>query len=194
MEESRDVRTRGDEPRDAPDYRACDHFGARGHFCARSLPRRHHRQALSPVRSNRCDVGYFIGNAGTFPQPCPVCSDPAPPAAQQPRPCVPLQSAARTHTHPLRRRCRMAEPSPGVTVLLFLLVGAGTYVGLMRLPGGFLPEEDQGYFFVNVQLPDAASLNRTESVMDQVRRTLAQSDGVEDVITVSGFGLLSGAN
>jgi multidrug efflux pump subunit AcrB len=57
---------------------------------------------------------------------------------------VPLQSATRTHTHPLRRRCRMAEPSPGVTVLLFLLVGAGTYVGLMRLPGGFLPEEDQG--------------------------------------------------
>lgn len=64
----------------------------------------------------------------------------------------------------------------------------------MRLPGGFLPEEDQGYFFVNVQLPDAASLNRTESVVDQVRRMLAQTDGVENVITVSGFGLLSDPN
>jgi multidrug efflux pump len=61
------------------------------------------------------------------------------------------------------------------------------------LPTGFLPEEDQGYFFVNIQLPDAASLNRTESVIGQVRELLNESDSVKNVITVAGFSMLSGA-
>jgi hydrophobe/amphiphile efflux-1 (HAE1) family protein len=80
-----------------------------------------------------------------------------------------------------------------VMSVLFLVVGAGVYFGLTRLPSGFLPEEDQGYFFVNVQLPDAASINRTESVVNQVREVLNEADGVKNVITVAGFSLLSGA-
>lgn len=81
-----------------------------------------------------------------------------------------------------------------VMSVLFLAVGAATYFGLMRLPGSFLPEEDQGFFFVNVQLPDAASLNRTEAAVDQVRELLTRLDGVRNVITVSGVSLLSGAS
>ncbi|MGI6850701.1 efflux RND transporter permease subunit [Mesorhizobium sp. 1B3] len=81
-----------------------------------------------------------------------------------------------------------------VLAVLFLAVGAGVYFGLTRLPSGFLPEEDQGYFFVNVQLPDAASLNRTEAVLDQARSVLEETEGVANVISVSGFSLLSGAS
>ncbi|MDE5454299.1 multidrug efflux RND transporter permease subunit [Bradyrhizobium sp. CSA112] len=80
-----------------------------------------------------------------------------------------------------------------VMSVLFLGVGAGVFFGLTRLPGGFLPEEDQGYFFVNVQLPDAASLNRTESVLGQVRDLLNGSESVKNIITVAGFSLLSQA-
>ncbi|HWK68785.1 MAG TPA: multidrug efflux RND transporter permease subunit [Rhizobiaceae bacterium] len=78
--------------------------------------------------------------------------------------------------------------------VLFLVVGAAVYFGLTRLPSGFLPEEDQGYFFVNIQLPDAASLNRTEAVIDQARSVLEETEGVANVISVAGFSLLSGAS
>jgi multidrug efflux pump len=62
------------------------------------------------------------------------------------------------------------------------------------LPSGFLPEEDQGYFFVNLQLPDAASLVRTQATLDQVNRIIAGTDGVAHVITIGGFSLLTGTN
>lgn len=62
------------------------------------------------------------------------------------------------------------------------------------MPKGFLPQEDQGYFFVNVQLPDAASLERTETVMAQARELIARDPSVEDVIQVSGFSLLNGTS
>lgn len=62
------------------------------------------------------------------------------------------------------------------------------------MPKGFLPQEDQGYFFASVQLPEAASLERTESVMAQARELLLKHPAVEDVIQVSGFNLLSGTS
>lgn len=63
---------------------------------------------------------------------------------------------------------------------------------LFRLvPGGFVPEEDQGYFLVNVQLPDAASLERTDRVTAQVEQILQQTPGVESVTSVSGYSLLT---
>jgi multidrug efflux pump len=64
---------------------------------------------------------------------------------------------------------------------------------MVFLPTGFLPSEDQGYFFVNVQLPDAAAFPRTQAVMEDVRSVLQSTPGVSDVISVSGFSLLSGA-
>lgn len=70
-----------------------------------------------------------------------------------------------------------------VMTMLFAAVGAATYLGLTRLPNAFLPEEDQGYFFINVQLPDAASLNRTEAAVGQVRELLSRQDSVSNVIT-----------
>jgi multidrug efflux pump len=61
------------------------------------------------------------------------------------------------------------------------------------LPTGFLPSEGQGYFFVNVQLPDAAAFPRTQKVMADVQKRLQETPGVADVLSVSGFSLLSGA-
>ncbi|EOB4235738.1 efflux RND transporter permease subunit [Raoultella planticola] len=62
------------------------------------------------------------------------------------------------------------------------------------MPKGFLPQEDQGYFFASVQLPEAASLERTEAVMAQARELLLANSAVEDVIQVSGFNILNGTS
>ena len=72
-----------------------------------------------------------------------------------------------------------------------LLVFAGglvlTYVVYSRLPTGFLPVEDQGYFFTIIQLPDGSSLERTDAVARQVRTILLKTPGVTDVVALSGF-------
>jgi len=67
------------------------------------------------------------------------------------------------------------------------------FAGLIgsRLPGGFLPEEDQGYLYLSVQLPNAASLQRTDAVCRQVEDILAHTPGVQSYNTVVGFSLLS---
>ncbi|MEP6653938.1 MAG: multidrug efflux RND transporter permease subunit [Myxococcales bacterium] len=78
-------------------------------------------------------------------------------------------------------------------VVLALLAGF-TLVALLsgrRLPTGFVPEEDLGYMYVNVQLPDAASLQRTDAVCKKVEEILASSEGVESYSTIAGFSLVS---
>ncbi|WBU64251.1 efflux RND transporter permease subunit [Paracoccus aerodenitrificans] len=60
------------------------------------------------------------------------------------------------------------------------------------VPSTFLPAEDQGGLFINIQLPDAASLQRTEEVMALVREELNNTPGVEQTISVSGFSILEG--
>ena len=80
-------------------------------------------------------------------------------------------------------------------VLAFFAAGlAFTYGIYQRLPSGFLPVEDQGYFFAVIQLPDGASLERTQAVADKVRKILAAEDGVQDVIPVVGLNFLTSAN
>ena len=59
-----------------------------------------------------------------------------------------------------------------------------------RVPTGFLPVEDQGYMFVAVQLPDAASQQRTRVVMRKIDKILAKTPGVADWITIGGLSLL----
>ena len=79
-----------------------------------------------------------------------------------------------------------------LTVFVGLVILTGW--GFSRLPTGFLPTEDQGYCFVNVQLPDAASLERTRIVMRRVDEIVSRIDGVSDWLTISGFSILSGTN
>jgi len=75
------------------------------------------------------------------------------------------------------------------------LLGA-LIVGLVLLfrivPGGFVPEEDQGYVLGAVMLPDAASLQRTEEVMGEAERIVMSLDAVENVVTIAGYSLVSG--
>ena len=60
-----------------------------------------------------------------------------------------------------------------------------------RLPSSFLPDEDQGYMFLNLQLPSAASLQRTEATAREIEDLLAKTPGVESTTSVIGFSLLS---
>ncbi len=76
--------------------------------------------------------------------------------------------------------------------LLFLaLVAAGAGGFGKKLPTGFLPEEDQGYLYLNVQLPFAASIERTDAVCRQVEEILKRTPGVKYYNTIAGFSLLS---
>ncbi len=76
--------------------------------------------------------------------------------------------------------------------LLFLAVVAIAAVFLgRRIPGGFLPEEDQGFVYINVQLPSASSMERTVEVCHKVEDIVLKTPGVKDCTTVAGFSLLS---
>jgi HAE1 family hydrophobic/amphiphilic exporter-1 len=73
---------------------------------------------------------------------------------------------------------------------LVAFAGAGFFFGT-RVPSSFLPDEDQGYVYVNMQLPNAASLERTSAASRQVENVLANTPGVEYTTSVAGFSLLS---
>jgi HAE1 family hydrophobic/amphiphilic exporter-1 len=83
----------------------------------------------------------------------------------------------------------MTRWAGAMVVLALILMGAGIY-GLGRLPTGFLPLEDQGYFLVSVQLPDSASLDRTQAVMAKVQHAVGSVPGVQDVVCISGISVL----
>ena len=68
-----------------------------------------------------------------------------------------------------------------------------TVVLVQRIPGGFVPEEDQGYMLVNALLPDAASLERTDAVMRKAEAILEKNEAVEGFNTITGYSLLTGA-
>jgi HAE1 family hydrophobic/amphiphilic exporter-1 len=74
-------------------------------------------------------------------------------------------------------------------LLVAFAVGAGWFGN--KVPASFLPDEDQGYLYVNVQLPIAASLERTDAVAAKIERALAKTPGVEHTTSVIGFSLLS---
>ncbi len=80
----------------------------------------------------------------------------------------------------------------GALVLVLLLACglAGVVIG-KRVPSSFLPDEDQGYLYVSMQLPNAASQERTSAAAAQMERILADTPGVQHVTSVIGFSLLS---
>ncbi|MBK0329258.1 efflux RND transporter permease subunit [Rhodobacteraceae bacterium F11138] len=89
----------------------------------------------------------------------------------------------------VRRLVRL--PLLGLAVLVAMILGAG---GLMKsLPAGFIPLEDNGYLFVDVQLPDAAALGRTEVVTERVNGQIMQLPGVKSSVLVNGYSLLGGS-
>jgi HAE1 family hydrophobic/amphiphilic exporter-1 len=82
----------------------------------------------------------------------------------------------------------------GLSVIIALiLIGIGGY-GLSRVPTGFIPIEDQGYLLAAVQLPDGASLDRTQRVMDKVQDIASKTPGVEQIMTIAGISALDNSS
>ncbi|CCQ89500.1 RND efflux system, multidrug resistance protein [Nitrospina gracilis 3/211] len=79
------------------------------------------------------------------------------------------------------------------TVLVFLMIGGGGYWIFKNAATGFIPQEDQGVFFIDLQLPDGASMNRTDGLLKEVESMVMKMRGVENVVTLVGRGLISGS-
>ena len=76
---------------------------------------------------------------------------------------------------------------------VLLLVAFGVAAGFLsgKVPSSFLPDEDQGYLYINLQLPSAASTERTDNVAREIEKILGNTPGVESTTSVVGFSLLS---
>ena len=76
-----------------------------------------------------------------------------------------------------------------VIFIILMTVGAGVFGTLV--PGGFIPEEDMGYFYVNVQLPNAASLQRSDVITKEIEKILIDIPEVQYITTATGYSILS---
>ncbi|MHC4742953.1 MAG: efflux RND transporter permease subunit, partial [Planctomycetota bacterium] len=85
--------------------------------------------------------------------------------------------------------CRITA---GLLFIVVIVVAMGFISG--KVPGGFVPEEDMGYLFVNIQLPDAASLQRTNAVCKKAEEIIQKFDEARFITTVAGYNLLTGSN
>jgi len=81
-------------------------------------------------------------------------------------------------------------------LVLVVFVGLAVFTGwwYQKTPTGFLPTEDQGYVIIAVQLPDAASLDRTRAVIDRMNKVFSETEGVQHWFVLGGFSLLDGTN
>jgi HAE1 family hydrophobic/amphiphilic exporter-1 len=80
------------------------------------------------------------------------------------------------------------------SLTLLAVVAVAAFLVGDRLPSGFLPTEDQGYFYLNIQLPDAASLQRTDAFTKEVESVLRHTNGVRYYSTIVGSSLLTQTN
>ena len=82
--------------------------------------------------------------------------------------------------------------------LVALLVYGGllwlTYVGFRTVPTGFVPDQDKGYLIVSAQLPDSASLERTQAVLKQMEEIALQAQGVGHTVGIAGQSFVLNAN
>lgn len=79
-----------------------------------------------------------------------------------------------------------------LVAVVYVVLVVVTGWSFASLPTGFVPDEDQGYFFVNIQLPDAASQPRTDRIMQELEDELGEMPGVADIVSVVGYSMLSG--
>ncbi|HGD2235729.1 TPA: efflux RND transporter permease subunit [Legionella pneumophila] len=84
---------------------------------------------------------------------------------------------------------RLVHRSGKVCFIGIILVACAIY-GLTRIPTGFIPMEDQGYLMLSVQLPDGASLGRTDEVVSRLAKKASEVGGVDNVIAIDGISLL----
>src|SRR5246500_1205650 len=89
------------------------------------------------------------------------------------------------------RVCAVLIRKTAITLIVLVAFGAAGAFFSSRVPSSFLPDEDQGYLYVNLQLPSAASLERTDHVAHEIEDILAHTPGVQSTTSVIGFSLLS---
>jgi HAE1 family hydrophobic/amphiphilic exporter-1 len=77
------------------------------------------------------------------------------------------------------------------SVLLFIAMAGFAVVGLGSLPTGFVPQEDEGYCLVNIQLPDGATLERTNKTIEELNGMLSGIEGVADIVSISGYSIIN---
>ena len=88
---------------------------------------------------------------------------------------------------------RIVARSGAWVVAVLVLIGVIGYM-FTRIPTAFLPIEDQGYLIANVQLPDGASLERTQKALERVQQIARKTPGVEQVVTIAGISVLDGSS
>ncbi len=84
---------------------------------------------------------------------------------------------------------RMAQRSGLMAIIALAIIALAGY-GFTRVPTGFIPIEDQGYLLASVQLPDGASLDRTQNVLDRVSEIARKTPAVAQVVTIAGISVL----
>ena len=85
-----------------------------------------------------------------------------------------------------------AKKSMRIIALLAIVLLAVTLLG-KKIPMGFIPEEDQGYVLVNISLPPASSLQRTDEISKQVDQLLSKEESILSYTTINGFSMLTGS-
>ncbi len=80
-----------------------------------------------------------------------------------------------------------------VVAVVFIGMVVVAIMGLGSIPKGFIPQEDEGWCLANVQLPDGASFERTQRVMEQVGEIAREIPGIEDIVTIAGFSIIDGS-
>jgi HAE1 family hydrophobic/amphiphilic exporter-1 len=80
----------------------------------------------------------------------------------------------------------------GAMAAVALAIAAGALYAFAHIATGFIPIEDQGYMLATVQLPDGASLDRTQQALDRVQALVSKTPGVDKVVTIAGMSALDG--
>ncbi|MBW8015786.1 MAG: multidrug efflux RND transporter permease subunit [Planctomycetes bacterium] len=88
---------------------------------------------------------------------------------------------------------RIVRQSSMTLILFGVMLGLTLYI-FGSVPGGFIPDEDQGYFFVQCELPDGATLERSDEITGEVIDIIKATPGVSDVISISGYSILDSLN
>ena len=101
-----------------------------------------------------------------------------------------LDLGTRGYTAIVGRAVRLAV----IPLLIYLGLAFLGYLGFAKVPSGFIPVQDQGYLFVNLQMPDAASFERTYATMERLMKMARENPGVKDGIAIVGFSFLTGGS
>ena len=163
--------------------------------CADGLHPRHHRPALPAICRHHRHLGgpLRLQRSHTEPRACRAA---APAKGGEPRAC---SASSLTGFNRMFERgteiyvqlCGGVIRKGVLALVIIAAFGIGAAFFGSRLPSSFLPDEDQGYVYINMHLPNAASLERTSAAARQVEEILASTPGVQYTTSVVGFSLLS---